>query len=264
MKGKKIFVIFLLLLLIFPLSFYAHSHTDRHPLRLNNITDDALQLAKNEKYVEANNLLEIFFEEFSKVMLTERDIPMDQIQLITIVHNQSVEAITDDALPHEGKVRAMTRFRLVVDAFTSEHQPIWTEMEVPLLTTFHQLKDTIEMRDSDSYHNSYHRLLLHYDLIHPSLRMDVKPETIRKVDAHIEYLSENQNELLSMQSMDQLAVMEADFKSLFENLKEDEADPSLIWVMISTGSIIFFTLSYVGWRKYEADRKIAMRKKGKE
>jgi len=46
-----------------------------------------------------------------------------------------------------------------------------------------------------------------------------------------------------------------DLKNLFENMDEDEADPSLWWVIISTGSIIILTLSYVGWRKYKGDRE---------
>ena len=39
-------------------------------------------------------------------------------------------------------------------------------------------------------------------------------------------------------------------------MDEDEADPSLWWVIISTGSIIILTLSYVGWRKYQGEKEI--------
>ncbi len=51
--------------------------------------------------------------------------------------------------------------------------------------------------------------------------------------------------------MSELTSLETDLEKLFENKKEDEADPSLWWVIISTGSIIVSTLSYVGWRKYK-------------
>ena len=37
--------------------------------------------------------------------------------------------------------------------------------------------------------------------------------------------------------------------------KKDEADPSLIWVIISTGGMIVLTLSYVGWRKYRGEKE---------
>jgi sporulation protein YpjB len=39
-------------------------------------------------------------------------------------------------------------------------------------------------------------------------------------------------------------------------MDQDQADPSLWWVIISTGSIIIMTLSYVGWRKYKGDKDI--------
>lgn len=39
-------------------------------------------------------------------------------------------------------------------------------------------------------------------------------------------------------------------------MEDDEADPSLWWVIISTGSIIIMTLSYVGWRKYQGDKEL--------
>ncbi|RJR08855.1 sporulation protein YpjB [Candidatus Parcubacteria bacterium] len=261
MIGKRLTVILLFLLLAIPTNLAVGSDENVQPLKLNILTDDALQLVKNERYVEAHNLLDIFSDEFTKLMLNNPMMPMDQVRIITLVHDKSMAALSDINLPHEEKVRALTRLRLVVDAMTSEHQPLWTEMEDPIITTFNQLKDSIETRDSQSYQTLYQRLLLNYDLIHPSLRMDVKPEFIQKVDSHIAFLNENRERLLANpESTEDLAVIEADLKSLFKELKEDETDPSLIWVMISTGSIIFLTLSYVGWRKFNADRKRAKRK----
>ena len=49
--------------------------------------------------------------------------------------------------------------------------------------------------------------------------------------------------------------MKRKLQTIFEGLTEDEADPSLWWVIISTGSIIILTLSYVGWRKYKGERE---------
>jgi sporulation protein YpjB len=265
MKAKTMILFILLLLLIFPAGLLAHSHEKAYSLGLNLIMDDALQLVKNERYVEAHNLLDIFSDEFTKVMVQNPQFPMDEVRIISIVHNQSMSTLGDITLPHDEKVRAVTRLRLVVDAMTSEHQPMWTEMEEPIIMTFQQLKDSIDTRDSETYQELYLRLLLKYDMIHPSIRMDVKPEHIQKVDAHIEYLDKNRQALLShTEEFNDIEVIEADLKALFKELKEDEADPSLIWVMLSTGSIILLTLSYVGFRKYLGDKKLEKRKKLKD
>jgi sporulation protein YpjB len=56
--------------------------------------------------------------------------------------------------------------------------------------------------------------------------------------------------------MKELEGLETDLKKLFSDMDEDQTDPSLWWVIISTGSIIIMTLSYVGWRKYKGDKDI--------
>ncbi|MEN2454698.1 sporulation protein YpjB, partial [Bacillus sp. JR_15] len=41
----------------------------------------------------------------------------------------------------------------------------------------------------------------------------------------------------------------------FSLVDQDEADPSLLWVILTTGSIILLTLTYVGFRKYRAEKE---------
>ncbi|MCG1023061.1 sporulation protein YpjB [Sutcliffiella horikoshii] len=265
MKAKNLIIAILLLLLLFPSGIKAHSHEPLQPFALNFIMDDALQLVRTERYVEAHNLLDIFSDEFTKLMVGNQQIPMSEVRIISVAHQQSLSSLSDVTLPHEEKVRAVIRLRLAVDAMTSQHQPMWVEMEDTMVMTFQQLKDSVDTRDSDSYEQLYRRLLLEYDMIHPSIRLDVKPEHIQKVDAHIDYLDKNRQALLShSEEFNDMEVIEADLKALFKELKEDETDPSLLWVMISTGSIILLTLSYVGFRKYLGAKKLEMRKKLKD
>ncbi|MDI5789376.1 sporulation protein YpjB [Bacillus licheniformis] len=42
-------------------------------------------------------------------------------------------------------------------------------------------------------------------------------------------------------------------EDVFDQVEEDDADPSLLWVILTTGSIILSTLTYVGFRKYKAE-----------
>ncbi|CAG9622636.1 sporulation protein YpjB [Sutcliffiella rhizosphaerae] len=263
MKVNKLLILALITVFIYPVNSNAHSHDEQvESFILNYIMDDALQLVKTERYVEAHNLLEIFSEEFTQVLVSNQQIPMNEVRIISLAHNQSLASLTDTTLPHEERVRSVMKLRLVVDAMTSEHQPMWVEMEEPIVMTFQQLKDSIDTRDREMYQEMYSRLLLEYDMIHPSIRMDVKPEHIQKMDAHFEYLDKNRNNLLShLEEFDDMEVIEADLKALFKELKEDETDPSLLWVMISTGSLILLTLFYVGLRKYLGTKKLERRKK---
>jgi sporulation protein YpjB len=86
------------------------------------------------------------------------------------------------------------------------------------------------------------------------------------MDAHISVV-ENRlfQEISETSRVKQLAIMEEELKALFERVKEDEADPSLLWVIISTGSVILLSLSYSGWRKYRGEKeKAAKREKNKQ
>ncbi|QFT89382.1 Sporulation protein YpjB (SpoYpjB) [Bacillus sp. THAF10] len=266
MIQKLLLVIILFITLWTPINGQAHSHEEEvQSLMLNFIMDDALWLAQTERYIEAHHLLEIFSEEFTKMMAENPQLQMAEVRIISVAHQQTLASLSDTTLPHEEKIRQLKKMRLVVDAMTSKYQPMWVAMEDPIIMTFQQLKDTIDTRDAASYQQMYQRLLLEYDMIHPSVRMDIKPEQIQKVDAHMEYLDKNRDALLAhSEEFNDVEVIEADLKALFKEFKEDETDPALLWVMISTGSIILLTLFYVGFRKYFAARRLELRKKQKD
>ncbi len=59
----------------------------------------------------------------------------------------------------------------------------------------------------------------------------------------------------------ELDKFEEDLKKVFSDMRKDELDPSVWWVMIMTGSIIVSTLSYVSYRKYKGQKK--QKKRGK-
>ena len=53
--------------------------------------------------------------------------------------------------------------------------------------------------------------------------------------------------------LERLTLLEKDLEDVFDQVEEDDADPSLLWVILTTGSIILSTLTYVGFRKYKAE-----------
>jgi sporulation protein YpjB len=86
--------------------------------------------------------------------------------------------------------------------------------------------------------------------------LDLAVTEASRIDSFVTYLDEYRNELLVNESrMGHMQMVEDELVKMFKQMKEDDADPSLIWVMISTGSIIILTLSYVGWRKYKGDKE---------
>ncbi|MCA1030497.1 sporulation protein YpjB [Bacillus timonensis] len=254
MIGYRVVSLCLILFLALPLTSFAQE-TDGWK-KLDIISDQALQMTKQERYEDAKALLQYFSDEFIKVNAQYPLYKMDELRVITVTHNEAMEAVSSSSLKSVDRIQKVTQFRLVIDAIRSEHQPLWTEMENSIMTAFNQMKETIEKGDNDGYQHYLTMFMEKYSTIHPSLLVDISSTTVQKLDSHINFLDNYRDVSLKQKTrMQQLQQMELDLKEVFDKMTEDDADPSLIWVMISTGSIIILTLTYVGWRKYKGDKQ---------
>lgn len=233
--------------------------------KLDQLADEALQMTKIGRYEEAKKLLKIFEKEFTDVAVKERPFSMDELRVLTAVHNQAVEAVTSVEMLPDKRINRLTTFRLVMDAFLSEYQPLWTGMEAPVMKAFQQIKAAALHDDQDAYHFSLNRFLEKYAIIQPSLKIDLSVEKMQQLDAKIMYIDRYRAQMLKRNTaMKELEKLETDLVKLFQQSDEDETDPSLFLVMITTGSIILLTLSYVSWRKYRGQKEKKERTKQKD
>lgn len=223
---------------------------------LNQISDVAWQLAKQNRFQEAEQLLRYFEEQFSEISVVQAPYTVDELKTIHSSKEHAYKVLLDETKSKEEKIKAMTQLRLVVDAITSEYQPLWSTMEEPIMTTFSQLKEDMENGDIDSFEEEWDRFISLYRVIYPSLTVDVSEQNIKRIETHISAIEDKMYANMTAHTQfQQLTAMEDALQDLFNRTNEDETDPSLIWVMISTGSIIFLALSYVGWRKYTGETR---------
>ncbi|MCH1624729.1 sporulation protein YpjB [Ferdinandcohnia quinoae] len=255
MRFFRMVVIICILLFLYSASIFAVSKEGNWE-SLDHISDQALLMVKQERYEEAEQFLSHFSNEFLKVNLKNRPYSMGELQIITDAHNHALEAVNSSSLDFGDKLRIVTQFRLVIDAIRSEHQPMWAEMEDSIMTTFSQMKQTVEIGDIQTYQQHLNAFLSKYEMIYPSLKVDITEEAVQRLDSHITFLDHYRDDDLNNSTrLKQLEQMEVDLTNLFDKMKEDDADPSLIWVMILTGSTIILSLTYVGWRKYIGDKQ---------
>ncbi|PMC39403.1 sporulation protein YpjB [Bacillus sp. UMB0899] len=223
---------------------------------LNKIADTALQLAKQERFNESAQLLEYFAVKFEEIPVDRQVLSLDHYRTLSNTHQNAQELLLDNKVSSTEKVRSLTKFRLVVDAMVSEHQPLWSSMEASIMETFSQMKSDVQEGDNQSFQHDFNEFLALYEVIYPSIQVDLDNQRIKRMDEYISVV-ENQlfQEIPETSQAKQLADMEVELKAIFERVKEDEADPSLLWVMISTGSIILLALSYAGVRKYRGEKE---------
>lgn len=248
-----------ILLCVFMLSFAGKSFakgSDDALAHLNDLSDEALQLAKNGQYAEAKNVLNEFSKTFSRQSFKNKRLTMDELRVFTVTHDEAVKALTKVSAEPEEKVDACTSFRLVVDAIQSKYQPLWTQMEGPVMSSFTEVQKAAATGKRETYNEKLNLFLKQYAVIEPSLRVDLPVEKIQRLNSKIAYIDRYRDKVAGSGSgKKELEALRTDLKQLFEAMKEDEADPSLWWIMISTGSIIILTLSYVGWRKYKGQKE---------
>ncbi|MEH7114440.1 sporulation protein YpjB [Neobacillus niacini] len=251
----KWLLLFLIVIMLTPMNVFANS---QRPLdRLDNISDEALQMIKFQRYEDGKKLLDYFSEQYTDISSKEHSFTMDQQRIITVSHDEALEAAVSPNMDYEERVQRLTKFRLVVDAIATSHQPLWTEMENQIMTVFQEAREAASSGDSAHFYSNFNAFMSLYNIIYPSMKIDVSAENIQRIDARINFIDEYRSEVVNnVKSQQELEGLEMDLKNLFENMDEDEADPSLWWVIISTGSIIILTLSYVGWRKYQGEKAI--------
>jgi sporulation protein YpjB len=225
--------------------------------KLDDISDEALQMVKFHRYEDAKRLLDYFSDQFTSIPGKDKPLSMDELRIVMTSHDEAVEAAVSSNMKYEERMNKLTKFRLVIDAIATSHQPLWTEMEDQIMSAFHQAKESAIKGDTAHFHSNFNHFIALYNVIYPSMKIDVPVENIQKLDARINYIDEYRTQVVNnTKSQMELDRLETDLKNLFKNMNEDEADPSIWWVIISTGSIIIMTLSYVGWRKYKGEKDL--------
>jgi sporulation protein YpjB len=189
---------------------------------------------------------------------------LDEMKIVSVSRDEAMEAAASPTMDYQEKLNKATKFRLVIDALATSHEPLWAEMEDEVMSSFSLVKKAAVEAKSTEFHSNLNVLLSNYNLIYPSMRIDISADDLQKLDTGIRFLEGYSAAVpASKQDREEFEALEAQFQEIFDGIEEDEADPSLWWVIISTGSIIVLTLSYVGWRKYKGDQE-AVRKRSSE
>ncbi|MGF2616853.1 sporulation protein YpjB [Rossellomorea vietnamensis] len=248
---RSVFIALILLVICIPVQSSAEETSFKE---LDNIADEALQMTKSGRFDEAKQLLQYFSDKFSEANARNRSFSMDELRILTVAHEGALQSLAGTSESMEQRIDSVITFRLVVDAISSQHQPMWTEMEKPIMSAFQQVQTAANEGDAQEYHSTLNQFLTKYSIIQPSIKLDIPVEKVQELDSRITFIDRYRSESgNSVETLNELNTLEDDLEDLFDGLTEDEADPSLWWMITTTGSIIILTLSYVGWRKYKGE-----------
>ena len=232
---------------------------------LETLADQSLQFAKVDRRDEAEQLLQSFSDKFYDLAVDSSKYTMDEINIITIAYEEALETVQNKQKANDEVIAEITKFRLALDAVNSEGAPLWTSLKDSIISAAGETKVSIQKQDSIAFQEKLNRLLSIYHILYPSFKIDVTPERFQQVDSQITFIDQYRPQVFSDQSQSDIISLEDQLLDIFEEAEKDDADPSLWWVIISTGSIIIMTLSYVGWKKFKAnDNQVHTRKKNQD
>ncbi|MCD7033385.1 sporulation protein YpjB [Metabacillus sp. GX 13764] len=259
---KKLMSVGLIAIFLTFIPYRAEAEGSVNWTSLNAISHDVFHLAKEHHFAESLQLISYYGRQFKKLDMKEAGISYDELRAIAAVHQNAEEALQSKKEPEE-KIKAVTQFRLLSDALHSKNEPLWGSMEEEIMTAFAETKKVAEK--GKPYQEEWKKFLSLYEMIYPSVSVDVSSDKVKKVDSDIAIIADRQFAGLSENAKTKLLdAAQTDIQKLFEKAKDDEADPSLIWVMISTGSIILLSLSYAGFKKYKGEQQQKQQKKQTE
>lgn len=249
-------------IIVASLSIQAIAASPAEDKAIETIADQSLQFVKVDRRQEAEELLNVFSERFLDMASQGNQYSMDEINIVTIALEDAMNAVQDTEKSNQEAVNEMTKFRLAFDAVSHDKSPLWTKMRGQILEAVKDTREAVKNQDSVVFHEELNRLLNIYNILYPSLKIDVTPEKFQQVDAHLKFIDQYRPQVFSDSSEQKdMASLEGQLRDIFDEAEKDDTDPSLWWVIISTGSIILMTLSYVGFRKYKAREEITFTKK---
>ncbi|PWA12351.1 sporulation protein YpjB [Pueribacillus theae] len=252
---KRILFIFLAIFLLQPHFVFSKENESRDwEATLNQMADQVLQLGKQQKYEEAKKVLINFSPLFLKIS-AENGLAMKDVKMMIYSYEQAEEALAAVQMDEVKRIEKLTQFRLAVNAVSSEHQPLWKEAENVVMNPLNQAIQSIGAENSNQFQFYLENFLAKYEMIRPSLAIDLPEHDYERLDSYIRYLKNNEGKIVGQNKKKQLLEIHKEFKAIFHEKEQSSADPGLFNVIYTIGGIIAVTLIYVGWRKYKGDKK---------
>ncbi|MFJ5965094.1 sporulation protein YpjB [Bacillus sp. NPDC093026] len=255
MKRKPIVMILLLFLVIHPTVAKGEETAAKALNELTELSDSIFQLTRQAKYDEALQVA-LYVEKTFKAGNWRGTLSNTQVRQITLGYQDIIKVLQQKNVDDREKLRYASQFRMLLDAIQSDSEPLWGSLEKPIMGSFPILKKEVKNPESTTFYETWNEFVSLYDMIYPSLTIDIPLERLQTIKQHIEVIE--QGEFLKASSgtkLERLTRLEEELSSVFANVDQDEADPSLLWVILTTGSMILLTLTYVGFRKYRAEKE---------
>ncbi|MGV3488102.1 MAG: sporulation protein YpjB [Tuberibacillus sp.] len=153
---------------------------------------------------------------------------------------------------------ASVEFRLAVDALVNSGHPLWLGMRDKVLQSFDKVEKDVHAGDDRAFQVDLNQFLDVYQLVYPSMTIDIKSDVLKELDAQMNHLINNRMIILQdpASHFPHLTEIHHDLDQLFGGTETTSGKfyaPGWITPSIFIGGLTILTLLYVVWRKYKGE-----------
>jgi sporulation protein YpjB len=212
--------------------------------------------------------------------VTQLESQLKQIPLGDLTSVEGIRALTNSIVETKRVVNAVkvdpqrwlfttAKMRLAVDALIHAKQPMWVQYYKVFLEDIDQLERAAKAGQGADVQQSFRGFQEHYELIRPSAIIQRDPSTVEAVDSYVSYLQTRvaAQPFQSDQAVEVIAMAKPILQQLFQKTSDTptfvpigSGDDIWVWT-IGIGAVVISVLTYVGWRKYQYEKQLALRKK---
>ncbi len=222
--------------------------------KLDDLADQTLQFTILGRFEDAQHILDLFGKNFSDITKDRNALTEVEIHEIQAAQQKAIKVFDSENFEKNSASDKVTSFRLAVDAVQKEGAPLWTKMREPILETLSKAEAAIQASDTDTFDELITQMVNQFEVIAPSMKIDVKSATANALEREVKFINDYRDQVFSdRNSNKEITKLKADLEAIFREMEHVRSEPSIWWVIATTGSIIMATLSYVGWRKYKAE-----------
>ncbi len=155
----------------------------------------------------------------------------------------------------QGLVEA-ARVRLLFDALTHEHQPMWHQYYKILRNDTEELQSVINDKQLNGAKHALDKLQYHYSVIRPAVLVQRDEADVIKIDSLFTFMDRAADE----QNLNHMAKGTVEFIHIWNALFDKEDSPTyapiadhkqpFYWIF-GIGSSIVTVLAFVGWKKFK-------------
>lgn len=256
--------VFMPILIVFIMSFVMIPQVlaIEHPSQeLDQLSKQVYDLTKTKQYEKAKEKMDELAKVFTS-QVSDKNPDIESLDIMTRTIVQGKRAFASVELDEDRLNWHALQIRLMTDALTHQHQPLWKNYYKTYMEQVNQMISSVSRREGDGFREALERNYQLYATLRPAIAVSQSVNTVEMMDSLYQFLHNKKKDPHSSweELNGGLTQLKQSAEQLFLTNSRDAYSPvsgsSPLGIIIAVAAMVLSTLTYVGWKKYKGERKV--------